>query len=84
MSAQSVSGGEKFISMRPAHYGTSGIASYRKRALEKYGAACIQCGYDENILALEVDHIDGNRQNNNLGNLQVLCANCHKIKTLGT
>jgi 5-methylcytosine-specific restriction endonuclease McrA len=31
---------------------------------------------------LEVDHIDGNRKNNKLENLQTLCANCHQYKTL--
>ena len=31
---------------------------------------------------LEVDHIDGNPSNNNPGNLQTLCACCHKYKTL--
>lgn len=30
---------------------------------------------------LDVDHIDGNKENNNLSNLQTLCANCHRLKT---
>ena len=30
---------------------------------------------------LEVDHIDGNRRNNSLDNLQTLCCNCHRLKT---
>jgi 5-methylcytosine-specific restriction endonuclease McrA len=30
---------------------------------------------------LDVDHIDGNRNNNDLANLQTLCANCHRLKT---
>ena len=28
-----------------------------------------------------VDHIDGNRNNNDPSNLQTLCANCHRLKT---
>lgn len=28
-------------------------------------------------IPLELDHIDGNHQNNNLSNLQLLCPNCH-------
>ena len=30
---------------------------------------------------LDVDHIDGNRANNDIDNLQTLCANCHRLKT---
>lgn len=30
---------------------------------------------------LDVDHIDGNRNNNDSSNLQTLCANCHRLKT---
>lgn len=30
---------------------------------------------------LDVDHIDGDRGNNQLNNLQTLCKPCHKIKT---
>ena len=30
---------------------------------------------------LDVDHIDGDRWNNDPANLQTLCANCHRLKT---
>lgn len=30
---------------------------------------------------LQVDHIDGDHSNNNIHNLQTLCANCHSYKT---
>jgi len=29
----------------------------------------------------EYDHIDGNRENNELSNCQGLCPNCHSVKT---
>ena len=29
----------------------------------------------------EYDHIDGNRENNDLSNCQGLCPNCHSVKT---
>jgi DNA-directed RNA polymerase subunit N (RpoN/RPB10) len=42
---------------------------------------CVACGlgpsWNEKPLTLELDHIDGNRLNNELGNLRLLCPNCH-------
>jgi 5-methylcytosine-specific restriction endonuclease McrA len=52
---------------------------YRQKALDYYGAKCMSCGYDASIKALEVHHIDSNRKNNSIDNLNVLCANCHTI-----
>lgn len=40
---------------------------------------CYACGLFSR--RLEVDHIDGNTQNNNAFNLQPLCKKCHRIKT---
>ena len=33
---------------------------------------------------IEVDHIGGNKKNNAIENLQVLCVWCHRAKTLST
>jgi 5-methylcytosine-specific restriction endonuclease McrA len=33
----------------------------------------------EKPIKLEVHHLDGNRTNNNLDNLQLLCPNCHSF-----
>jgi len=56
-----------------------GASSYRDRALKHYGCKCQKCGFN-NVLALEVHHIDKNRENNSIDNLAVLCANCHRIE----
>lgn len=32
-------------------------------------------------IPFELDHVDGNHQNNKLINLRILCPNCHAIKT---
>ena len=48
--------------------------------LEDQGAACLRCGLDtwlDNPIILELDHIDGNRNNNVRNNLRCLCPNCH-------
>ena len=63
----------------PDHYG-DGTSRYRDRALSSYGAKCNRCGYNENIKAIVVHHKDRDRSNNELLNLEVLCANCHLIE----
>ena len=43
---------------------------------------CFRCGFcAEWPGQLDLDHIDGNRLNNDLSNIQTLCANCHRLKT---
>ena len=44
---------------------------------------CECCGFKAvHRIQLDVDHIDGNHSNNHPDNLQTLCANCHRLKTL--
>lgn len=44
--------------------------------------SCSRCGFvSECSCQLDVDHIDGDHANNDPSNLQVLCANCHRLKT---
>ena len=44
---------------------------------------CVNCGCDGHwqggLIALELDHIDGNNTNNTLSNLRYLCPNCHAL-----
>lgn len=43
---------------------------------------CEACGFvAEHYCQLDVDHIDGNKKNNDPSNFQTLCANCHRLKT---
>lgn len=57
------------------------IKNYRARGLQYYGAVCRNCGYDKYEAMLDVHHIDGNRGNNSMENLQVLCIWCHGLLT---
>jgi len=52
--------------------------SYRKVALEAYEPICANCGFGIKAI-LEIAHIDGDRQNNNVDNLVILCPTCHKM-----
>lgn len=56
--------------------------SYRKIAFLTYPKICQRCNYS-NELATVVHHKDRNRNNNDISNLEVLCANCHMIEHQG-
>ena len=79
--SQRLSSGEAFNDIRPDHYGVG--ANYRDIAFRTYEHKCACCGWDEDIRILEVHHIDSNRENNNVENLVILCAICHRKITLG-
>lgn len=67
----------------PEHYLYNGstINSHKlKNKLIEYGVKekkCENCNIDDNDISYELHHIDGNRFNNELENLQILCPNCH-------
>jgi len=61
-------------------YDTAHIWSIKKWLKEERDNKCEECGVKEwngKRLPMEVDHIDGNTNNNNVDNLKVLCPNCH-------
>lgn len=68
-------GGIKEI--QPSHYSDS-IKDYRDKAFREYDKKCIRCGWDKIPEVLEVNHIDCNRLNNELSNLEILCPTCHR------
>lgn len=52
----------------------------RKWALEKFNSTCQKCFLDtwlDQPITVEVEHMDGNSQNNQFENLTLLCPNCH-------
>ena len=61
------------------------IPNYLRRYIfEKYENKCCECGWSKinpytQTLPLEVDHIDGDSENNSENNLQLLCPNCHSL-----
>lgn len=54
----------------------------RSEFIMSHDMICFKCGFKaEHRCQLDVDHIDGNRENNDHSNFQLLCANCHRLKT---
>lgn len=56
------------------------ITSKRIRVILEQNECCNKCKLNtwlELPIVLELDHIDGNRENNIRENLEALCPNCH-------
>jgi hypothetical protein len=66
---------------------TKNISSYIKRyLLEKYGERCSVCDWHEMNLVtkrvpLEIDHLNGNSEDNDERNLRLVCPNCHSLSS---
>jgi len=76
------------IALEEVFITNSTYQSYKlKRRLFSEGykqAKCEQCGWKkvstDGRIPLELHHINGNRQDNRLANLQILCPNCHSLE----
>ena len=59
----------------------SGATNPVKRYIfEKQDGKCLLCGikdWNDKPIKLELDHVDGNHQNNTEENLRYICPNCH-------
>jgi 5-methylcytosine-specific restriction endonuclease McrA len=62
--------------IHPSHYGVE-YARYRAKAFAFYPHECKNCGYNKYPEILEVNHIDCDRSNNDISNLEILCPTCH-------
>jgi hypothetical protein len=58
----------------------SKITHLKKHLIKLKSHKCEKCNRTEWLdvpIPIEIHHIDGNRTNNSLDNLQLLCCNCH-------
>jgi DNA-binding CsgD family transcriptional regulator len=56
----------------------------KKYLIDKYGEKCMKCGWCKvhpitKKIPIQLNHIDGNSDNNNLDNVELLCPNCHSL-----
>lgn len=64
---------------------TRTLSGHLRRYLqEKFRYECSRCGWDQKhpktlVVPLEINHIDGNAENNKEENLELLCPNCHAL-----
>lgn len=54
-----------------------GNSTYREKKLKYTKEHKCEICEEDDICVLQVHHIDGNRKNNSIENLKLLCANCH-------
>jgi hypothetical protein len=57
---------------------------YKKYLIHKHGNKCMKCGWHEvnpttGLIPIQLEHKDGNSENHNLNNLELLCPNCHSL-----
>jgi 5-methylcytosine-specific restriction endonuclease McrA len=57
---------------------------YKDYLILIYGNKCMECGWDKinpktGKVPIQLEHIDGNSENNKLENLKLLCPNCHSL-----
>ena len=65
----------------PPHYGANEVHNYSTLLEESINPACCGCGENRRYL-LCVHHIDGKHSNDKDENLEIVCANCHKLRHL--
>lgn len=60
--------------------GEGGARTIKKYLIIENGNTCSSCGITEwngENIVMDLDHIDGNSENNDLENTRLLCPNCH-------
>lgn len=71
----------KFVMSKNVNFEDLRKDSTRKnRLIKEFGRKCFECGlteWNDKPAPLQLDHIDGNVNNNLKSNLRILCANCH-------
>lgn len=65
---------------RPHVISGGGGSGMKRYLIEEFGYACSHCALTnwlDDSIVLQLDHIDGNSDNNCISNIRLLCPNCH-------
>lgn len=60
--------------------GIAGVGSTKRFLSDNIGYMCDECGISEwqnKKIILQLDHINGNHNDNSIDNVRLLCPNCH-------
>lgn len=72
---------EKQLSFEKVEQGQANSRYVKLYLIEKHGEICMDpnCAWDfsKRPIKVELEHIDGNSENNSLSNCKLLCPNCH-------
>lgn len=74
---------EKQLTFEKVEKGEANSRHVKIYLIEKHGEICMdpECAWDfsKRPIKVELEHIDGNSENNNLSNCKLLCPNCHSM-----
>jgi len=61
-----------------------GEKQYKDYLIHKYGNKCMDCDWNKvnqktGLVPIQLEHIDGDSDNNKIENLKLLCPNCHSL-----
>jgi hypothetical protein len=72
----------QYMFLMESDFADLAIGSKRIKVILEQEGKCNHCGISEWMgrpITFELEHKDGNRENNNRGNLEALCPNCHSL-----
>ena len=72
----------QYVFLMESDFSELAIGSKRVRVILEQDNKCNRCGISEWIgepITFELEHKDGNRENNERTNLEALCPNCHSL-----
>lgn len=70
----------EYLRKQAIELGIAGTGSTKKHLSESRGYKCEECNIDSwnnKPIVLELDHVNGDSNDNSLGNVRLLCPNCH-------